>query len=274
MVDMPTKKRNLYQRLLDAMEDVRYVQKEKGKDGELKFTIVTHDAVTALCRGALMRAGVYAFPVIDKSEFSTFKGKQWRQGQEVEVEYAALTLHISMIFVNADNPDERLHINAIGIGVDKIAQQDKCPLKALSYAVKSAYLKGLALETGDEAESDYEQSRGESIAPAPLPDVTAPYSPKTTTMKSDVPTTRPALAWAALQPVSSAPAMLNACADALAAQYGRDVKAVRKECKQLLKSKYPDVDIKSMSVEDASKACDYLASVFVDAESAAAKEIV
>ena len=111
---------------------------------------------------------------------------------------------------------------------------------------------------GDDDDGETAVGRG---ATKPLPDVAAPSAP-------------PTPAQAALQPVAPAPAMLNAQADALAAQYGRDVKSVRKECKQMLKSKYPGVEIKDMTVEEATKACDYLCAAFLDAESAAAKEIV
>ena len=137
-------------------------------------------------------------------------------------------------------------------------------------------LLGIAADEDDDGNhadgNIVKQSRGESgqvaslkhdwkVTSALLPDVAAPSTP-------------PTPAQAALQPVAPAPAMLNAQADALAAQYGRDVKSVRKECKQMLKSKYPGVEIKDMTVEEATKACDYLCAAFLDAESAAAKEQV
>lgn len=158
---MAEKALNLYQRMLVAMDEVRYVQKQKSKDGELKFSVVSHDAVTAHCREALRKAGVYAYPEILNHEMSEFKamrgGKYGQPGEEVA--YVAMTIHISMNFVNADNPEERLCVPMVGVGVDRQAQQDKCPGKAVSYAVKYAYLKALALETGDDP--DFEQTRGE-----------------------------------------------------------------------------------------------------------------
>lgn len=243
--------RNLYQRMIAAMHDVRYVQKQKGKDGELKFSIVTHDAVTALCREALMKHGVYAYPTIASREFSTFKAKQWKQGQEIEVEYAAVTVFIDMNFVNADNPGESFCVNSLGIGVDRIAQQDKCPGKAISYAVKVAYLKGLALETGDEMESDYEQSRGEEPAqkfdinpnPAPLP--TPPIAPVVTNMNMSAPSA-PSAAQLALQPVWKPKDAINQYLDNIAELYEHDIKQVRKIAKQYLKLNRPGLDLDTL----------------------------
>lgn len=213
----PDATRNLYQRMLAAMNDVRYVQKTKGKDGELKFTIVTHDAVTALCREALIKNGVYAYPEITAREFTTFKSTQQRQGQTVEVEYAALTVELKMHFCNVDEPKDWLTVNSIGIGVDKIAQQDKVPGKAISYAVKYAYLKALALETGDDP--DLEQHRGDEPE-QPKPTDAAPPSP----------------AVAALQPaeVSRVREMLQTTEIEIHKQLGVEEKAVRAELKRRL----------------------------------------
>lgn len=256
--------RNVYQRMLAAMAEVRYVQKQKGKEGGLKFSIVSHDVVTAVCRDALMKSGVYAYPMITSREFATFKMKRWQNGQEVEVEYAALTVALEMNFFNADNPTEYFVVNSIGIGVDALAQQDKCPGKAISYAVKYAYLKALALETGDEAESDFEQTCGDERtpqAPAPIPNTL-------TVADVQAALTPPALsspAREALQPVDKNAAMLNTCTDALAAEFKMDIKQVRKECKQLLKGKYEGKAVKDFTFAEIDEALGYLWAVFRDA---------
>ena len=266
---MAEKQRNLYQRLIAAMDDVRYVQKERGKDGELKFSIVTHDAVTALCRTALMKNGVYAYPEITQRDFSTFKVTRWRNGQEETTEYAAMTVQINMNFVNADAPDERITVQSIGIGVDKLAQQDKCPGKAISYAVKYGYLKGLALETGDDP--DTEQTRGEDASR------NSQDAPQATTATFDgqpapsVSAEPPSPAKAALQPVDPNAAHMNALCEGVVAKYPVfDIKHVRKYAKQYTKAKFPTVAVKDMDVHQLAELTDYLWKCFdSDAQEAA-----
>lgn len=124
---------NVHQRLADAMGRVKYIQKER-KQG-MKYTIVSHDSVTALVRPALLEAGVVYYPV--NLEHS-------REGNRVTV---ALTVR----FVNIDNPPDFFDVPSLGEGID---QQDKGPGKAISYAMKYALLKAMGLETGDDPENN------------------------------------------------------------------------------------------------------------------------
>ncbi len=52
-------------------------------------------------------------------------------------------------FINVDSPKEIIAVRTYGYGVDG---QDKGPGKAMSYAIKYAYLKAFCLETGDDPE--------------------------------------------------------------------------------------------------------------------------
>lgn len=120
---------NLHQRVAKAMEKVTYIQKD-AKQG-MRYTIVSHDAVTAKVRPALLEVGVIYYPV----------SMTWNQdGNRTE-------LQLDVRFVNIDNPSEYFDVPSLGYGVD---QQDKGPGKAISYAVKYALLKALGLETGDD----------------------------------------------------------------------------------------------------------------------------
>lgn len=121
--------RNIYQRFHAVMQQVSYVQKER-KQG-MKYSIVTHDAVTALVRPLFVEYGIVsAITEID-----------YRQdGNRTE---AKLTVE----FVNIDDPADKITVQCIGFGVDG---QDKGPGKAVSYAYKYALLKTLGLETGDD----------------------------------------------------------------------------------------------------------------------------
>lgn len=125
--------RNIYQRMAAAMGNVSYVQKSKG--GGLQYTVVTHDAVTAKVRPALLAEGIYYHP-------SNMVHKQ--NGNRTEVS-------LDLIFVNIAAPSDTLSIPCLGYGVDG---QDKGPGKAVSYAVKYGLLKGLGLETGDDADNE------------------------------------------------------------------------------------------------------------------------
>lgn len=124
---------NIHQRLAAVMGQVSYIQKE-AKRG-MQYTIVSHDAVTAKVRPALLEHGVVYHPVNLSHE---------QIGNRTQV---ALTVR----FANIDNPEDYIDVPSLGYGIDG---QDKGPGKAISYAVKYALLKALGLETGDDAEHE------------------------------------------------------------------------------------------------------------------------
>jgi hypothetical protein len=126
-------KLNVYQRLHEVMKRVSYVQKESKKG--MRYSIVSHDAVTALVRPLLVEFGVV---------YTASVREQKRVGNMTEV-LADVT------FTNIDNPDDKITVTMLGQGID---DQDKGPGKAISYAVKYALLKTLGLETGDDPDQD------------------------------------------------------------------------------------------------------------------------
>lgn len=154
---------NIYQRMIVAMQNVSYVQKTKS--AALKYSAVTHDDVTAKCRGALAEAGIYAYPEIVEVVTAQFIHVGYYDGKQQESKYIAMTMKGLMHFVNADTPADRISIMCVGVGIDKEINQDKCPGKAFSYLCKYGFLKGLMLETGDDP--DLEQSRDEPKPPSP-----------------------------------------------------------------------------------------------------------
>lgn len=126
--------RNIYQRMHAVMQAVSYVQKEDKKVNN-QYTFVSHDAVTAKIRPALIANGIITVPRVTK----------WQQdGNRTECD-------LEVDFVNIDKPEERLTVSMFGFGIDP---QDKGPGKAISYAVKYALLKAFSLETGDDPEKD------------------------------------------------------------------------------------------------------------------------
>ncbi len=127
-------KPNIHQRMLAVMKDVGYIQKgDKTVNNQYRF--VSHDSVTAKLRVAFIEHGIVATTHVERHS---------QDGNRTEVD-------VRVEFINVDEPSDRVTINAFGYGIDP---QDKGPGKAVSYAVKYAYLKAFALETGDDPERD------------------------------------------------------------------------------------------------------------------------
>lgn len=140
--------RNLFQRLHAVQEEVDYIQKEK-KAG-MRYSIVSHDAVTAKVRPVLHKHRVLYYPVALQSS---------QDGNRT-----AVTMGIR--FVNIDNPADFIDVPSLGYGID---DQDKGPGKAISYAVKYALLKTLGLESGDDPDLDQEAKHKPAAGPAQAP---------------------------------------------------------------------------------------------------------
>jgi hypothetical protein len=142
-----TREMNLAQRMHLVMTRVDYIQKDKPQAPEggkaLKYSIVSHDAVTALIREHTVACGIVYYPVFDRVE---------RDGNITIVQ-------LRVIFCNIDQPAEMIEVGGLGYGID---QGDKGPGKAISYAVKYALLKGFGLETGDDPDFDQEVKRKSS----------------------------------------------------------------------------------------------------------------
>lgn len=138
----PIKNLNVHQRIAKVMEAVTYIRKDK-KQG-MKYSVVSHDVVTAKVRPALLDAGVIYYPIKTKGEQIGNKTK------------AEMTIR----FVNIDEPTDFIDVETFGYGVD---ESDKGPGKAMSYAVKYALLKTLGLETGDDPDMDQDTTYRETI---------------------------------------------------------------------------------------------------------------
>lgn len=144
--------RNIHQRLLDVMKEVEYIQKDRAIGN---YKVVTHDAVTAKVRPALVKHGVIYYP--QNLEFT-------QNGNRTEMK-------LDIKFVNAADPSDFILVPTLGYGIDA---QDKGPGKAASYAVKMALLKALGLETGEDADDG--STALHEPAPKPSPEV-APETP-------------------------------------------------------------------------------------------------
>lgn len=129
-----TEQRNLFQRVLDLMNDLKYISKGSNKvNGQ--YTFVSHDAVASKVHPYLVKHGIVVIPTVD----------------ELKQENNRTCVKLSVSFINADNPQEFFTTCYWGYGIDG---GDKGPGKAISYAYKYALLKTFCLETGDDPDND------------------------------------------------------------------------------------------------------------------------
>ncbi len=135
---------NIYQRMAAVMEEVRPIAKQEGASG-LQYKFVSHDSVVSALRGLFIKHGIIAIPSVTGYH---------QEGNRTSA-------YVDVTFINIDNPSEFIVAKSFGYGVDK---QDKGPGKAISYAVKYAYLKVLSLETGDDPERDNIDAAGYKIS--------------------------------------------------------------------------------------------------------------
>lgn len=148
--------RNLQQRIAAVMAECTYVQKNRPKG--MEYSIVSHDAVTKKVRPYLLKHGVrYHSTVLE----------HYQEGNRTVAE-------VQTTFVNIDEPEDTESIVTFGYGVDS---EDKGPGKAMSYAVKYALLKTLALETGEDADLESIEYEAAEHQRQPAPDPTPSEPP-------------------------------------------------------------------------------------------------
>jgi hypothetical protein len=151
-----TEQKNIYQRMHEAMREVKYVQKDTRIQG---YMGVSHDAVVASVRSALLGAGIYVKISTRRISDAPIVGKDGKPTNGTRV-----TVGVIVTMVNVDNPADRITSMFSAAGDD---YGDKAHGKAYSYAVKTALLKMLMLETGENDESRFSDSAGEAWA-API----------------------------------------------------------------------------------------------------------
>ena len=146
------KPKNIYQRINAVMEEVQYVQKDKQVTGAgANYKAVTHDQVVSVAREALVKNGVMIYPNQIKGEFLVMRDMN-ASPNPVKMGLYSGTYEVN--FVGVDEGDK------ITVTVEAHANDngDKAPGKALTYATKSAILKVLCLETGENEESRAEMA--------------------------------------------------------------------------------------------------------------------
>jgi hypothetical protein len=141
-------KSNIYAKINAIQKDMSgYIKRDVTIGNERKnYKGVSHDAVTAHIRAAMIKHGVVAFPSMESHEMPSFKDKYGNN-----VTRCVATVHVT--YVDCDNPESMHTIKSVGIGDD---YGDKASGKAYSYAAKNAHLKVFNLETGENDESRVE----------------------------------------------------------------------------------------------------------------------
>ncbi len=144
-----TTTKNIYQKINDVMQEVTYVQKDAKIQG---YKAVTHDQVVSVARQSFVKNGIVL--EVDQVE-GVFD--EPTQGAKMRLYHGTYEIRL----INIDNPDDRvcvqMHAHALDNG-------DKAPGKAATYATKSAILKLLWLETGENDESRAEMRNPELIS--------------------------------------------------------------------------------------------------------------
>lgn len=137
--------KNIYQRINDVMKEVSYVQKDASISGAgPSYKAVTHDQVVSVARSALVSHGVVIFPEQLKGE--VLIKRDVPSGVKMHLYAGTYNIH----FVNIDAPEDRITLIVEAHAADN---GDKAPGKCITYATKTAMLKVLCLETGENDES-------------------------------------------------------------------------------------------------------------------------
>ena len=219
--------KNIYQRINEVMKAIEYVQKDATITGGGSYKAVTHDMVTAVVRPQLVKQGIVVRPEQLRSSMIQERDKE-RKMHLYSGDYA---VH----FVNIDNPDDCLTVTVNAQANDS---GDKAPGKALSYAVKYAFLKLFSLETGENEEARFAE----------------PYTPEQFEVYHDLVDTKKAYEFYLFTrtlPDKTLTGLVNSFQDGKKSQGKRDVSALEKEGHEAFVAMVDDVH-KRLANQDQS----------------------
>jgi len=147
---------NIYQRLNTIREKVAYIRKDKKVEN---YTAVSHDAVVAETRPWFIEVGVLIFPSVASSAMID-TGCKSQKGNP-------LYRYEGRFIVRFQNCDDPMDFASVEVDAHANDYGDKAPGKAITYATKSAILKVLFLETGDneEARTTINMTPGDEVTP-------------------------------------------------------------------------------------------------------------
>jgi hypothetical protein len=149
---------NIYQKINEIKKEVAPLQKDVTvKMGKGSYGAVSHDQVLSKVNDLMIKYNVisYVSNVSDDTDRNVY---QDQYGKPKGTAFTKCKMIVT--FVNAEKPDELIHVHTIGHAEDS---GDKAAGKAYTYSIKHAYLKIFGLKTGFNDEARYNYS-----APAPM----------------------------------------------------------------------------------------------------------
>ena len=153
------KKKNIYQRVIEVMENVEYIQKQDSNNG-MRYKFVSHDSVMAALHKPMAKAGIV---FLHNTEFYGHNGTYHE-------------LRLICEFINADDPTDRIVVKSQI--PSKFTGDEKGYGSTLSYAIKYSLLKMFMLETGEDADSSYEEDESKKKTKAFVPPPVQKTAPK------------------------------------------------------------------------------------------------
>lgn len=139
--------KNIFQRINAVMQEVAYVQKDKAVTGMgAGYKAVTHDNLVSVARASFVKHGIVMYPEQVSGELFAPSVKADGTLSNMRLYEGSYIFH----FVNIDKPDDKVSVPVVAHAMDN---GDKAPGKAMTYGAKTAVLKLLWLETGENEES-------------------------------------------------------------------------------------------------------------------------
>jgi hypothetical protein len=135
---------SIYEKLNKVMQKVAFVTKDTTVgSGARSYKGVSHDKVTEIIRPHFVEHGILTIPFqVEKGV--TVAGKTQAGNDKIRFEAV-----YDVAFIDCEDANSKI---VVRVEAHAEGSDDKCAGKALSYAVKSAMLKVLMLETGENDE--------------------------------------------------------------------------------------------------------------------------
>jgi len=137
---------NIYQRLAGIESEISRVVKDDQVGGDAGgYKYASHDAVTAALHPLFVKWGIFAHPTKDAWGIKPMRIAVGRGRDKRTIEVDVVWTEVLIGFVNTNNPTDCVATSAVGFGFG-----EKGPGISYSYGAKTAYLKALKLETGEQ----------------------------------------------------------------------------------------------------------------------------
>jgi len=129
---------NVYQKINAVMKEVQYIQKDAKIQG---YKAVTHDQLVSVARGSIVNHGLALVVSQKSSEFD-----EREEGSKMRMYRGWYTVSL----VNIEDASDKVSVDIEAHALDN---GDKAPGKCATYATKTAIIKLLWLESGENDES-------------------------------------------------------------------------------------------------------------------------